>query len=116
MQIFLLILINIGALLSIYLSLRRFQAFHAFPFGYSFVLHPLIMRKEIFPAAVLVSIDNINPSNDYLFKSLIRIFSFSSAYLVSNVVESLGTSSGLHLVSNYWKTRRLARARKLSSQ
>ena len=113
---FFLILNNVGALLSIYLSQRRYQALVAVPFVYYFVLYPLMIGKANFPAAVLVSIDNINSSNDYLFKSLIQICSFSPACVTFNMVESLGTSSGLHLASNSWKPRRLARARNLSSQ
>ena len=85
-------------------------------FHWYFVLHLLIMWKATFYAAVLVSLDNINYSNDSLFKCLIQICSFSSVCVVSNMVESLGTSSGLYLVSNYWKLRQLARARNLSSQ
>ena len=73
-----------------------------------------MMQKANFPAAVLVSIDNINSSYASLFKYLIRICSFSSDYVASNMVESLGTSSGLHLVSNSFKPRQLARARNLS--
>ena len=73
-------------------------------------------RKESFPADFMVSIDNINSSNASVFKSLIRICSFSSACVASNMVESLVTSSGLHPLSNYWKPRQLARASNLSSQ